>query len=55
MNNTGKEVITLIKEGKSIEQITLLMAEKYDVDKVTLEHYLADFINDLRINNLLEE
>ena len=55
MNNTGKEVIMLIKEGKSINQITDLMVEKYDVDKLTLERYLLDFVNDLSANNLLEE
>ena len=55
LNNTGKEVLMLIKEGKSINQITDLMSEKYDVDKITLERYLTDFVNDLSVNNLLEE
>jgi hypothetical protein len=55
MNNTGKEVILLIKEGKDEAQITDLMVEKYDVDKNTIERYLADFMNDLNANNLLEE
>jgi hypothetical protein len=55
MNNTGKEVIMLIKEGKNISQITELMMEKYDVDHNTLERYLSDFVNDLTINNLMEE
>jgi hypothetical protein len=55
MNNTGREVMILIKEGKNINQITELMIEKYDVDRVTLERYLADFVNDLSVNNLLEE
>jgi hypothetical protein len=55
INNTGKEVLMLIREGKSIDQITSLMLEKYDVDKTTLERYLADFVNDLSVNNLLEE
>ena len=55
INNTGREVLMLIKEGKNINQITGLMLEKYDVEKTTLERYLADFVNDLSINNLLEE
>jgi hypothetical protein len=55
MNSTGKEVIMLIKEGKSIRQIIDLMIEKYDVDVMTLERYLLDFVNDLSSNNLLEE
>ncbi len=55
LNETGKVVLTLIKEGKSLEQITNFMKEKYDVDDVTLERYLADFVSDLKANNLLEE
>lgn len=55
MNNTGKEVLMLIKEGKNINQITEMMEAKYDVDKITLERYLTDFMNDLSVNNLMEE
>jgi hypothetical protein len=55
MNNTGKEVIMMIKEGKDLSRITDFMAEKYDVDRSTLERYLADFLNDLNVYNLLEE
>ena len=55
MNNTGREVLILIKEGKDINQITEMMGEKYDVDRITLERYLTDFLNDLSANNLLEE
>jgi len=55
MNNTGKEVLTLIKEGKSIDQIAEMMNEKYEVDRNILERYLDDFMNDLRANSLMEE
>ena len=55
INNTGKEVIMLIKEGKDSSQITELMLEKYDVDRNTLERYLSDFVSDLSSNNLLDE
>ena len=55
MNNTGKEVLMLIKEGKNLSQITELMLEKYDADKITIERYISDFLNDLSVNNLMEE
>lgn len=55
MNNTGKEVIMMIKEGKDLNLITDVMAEKYDVDRTSLERYLADFLNDLSVYNLVEE
>ena len=45
----------MIKEGKDLNRITELMSEKYDVDRNTLERYLADFLNDLNVYNLLEE
>ena len=55
MNNTGREVLVFIKEGKNIDQIADLMSERYDVDRVILERYLEDFVNELGANNLLEE
>ncbi len=55
MNSTGREVILLIKEGKNSDQIRDLMMEKYDVDRLTLERYLEDFINELNTFNLIEE
>jgi len=55
LNNTGKEVLMLIKEGKNLSQITELMLEKYDADKITIERYISDFLNDLSVNNLMEE
>lgn len=55
LNNTGREVLILIKEGKNLNQITEIMGEKYDVDRITLERYLADFLSDLSVSNLLEE
>jgi hypothetical protein len=55
MNNTGKEILILIKEGKSIHQICELLSEKYDIDRNMLDRYLDDFVNDLTANNLMEE
>jgi hypothetical protein len=55
LNNTGKEVLMMIKEGKNINQIADLMIAKYDADRITIERYLEDFVNDLSVNNLMEE
>jgi hypothetical protein len=55
MNHTGRVVLMLIKEGKTVDQIADLMIDRYDVDRVTLERYLEDFVNELGANNLLEE
>lgn len=55
LNNTGKEVLIMIKEGKNATQITDLLYEKYDIDRISLERYLMDFLNDLSIYNLMDE
>ena len=55
MNDTGKEVLLLIKEGKNAIEIADILTEKYDVDRATIERYLSDFMNDLSADNLLEE
>jgi hypothetical protein len=55
LNNTGREVLLLIRNGESISQITEIMIGKYDVDRVILERYLTDFVNELGVNNLMEE
>jgi hypothetical protein len=55
LNGTGREVLLLIKEGKSLDQIKELMLEKYEVDRIILERYLEDFVNELNSNNLFEE
>ena len=55
LNNTGKEVLMMIKKGKNISQIADLMIAKYDADRITIERYLEDFVNDLSVNNLMEE
>ncbi len=55
LNNTGKEVLMMIKDGKNLSQIADLMLVRYDADRVTIERYLEDFLNDLSLNNLMEE
>ena len=55
LNETGRKVIALINEGKTVEQTAKVLKETFDVDDTTLERYLFDFIYDLRINKLLEE
>ena len=55
LHETGRKVIALINEGKTIEQTAKVLKETFDVDDTTLERYLFDFVYDLRINKLLEE
>lgn len=55
LNETGRKVIALINEGKTVEQTAKVLKETFDVDDTTLERYLFDFVYDLRINKLMEE
>jgi len=53
--NSGKEVLMMVKEGKNLTQIADMMIAKYDADRITIERYLEDFVNDLSVNNLMED
>lgn len=44
MNQTGREILELIKEEKSEEEIKQIMTSEYDVDASTFERYLVDFV-----------
>ncbi len=55
VNPIAAEVLNLIKENKTEEQIKLHILEKYDVDPERLEADLYDFYAHLRQLNLLEK
>lgn len=55
VNPIGIEFINLMKEGKSMEEITQIMTEKYNVEEPTLEKDLYDFKGMLRSQGLTEK
>lgn len=52
-NPTAAEIIKLLKDGKSIQEIKKIFLDTYDADKMTIEKDLDDFVNTLKENNLL--
>lgn len=52
-NPTAAEIIKLLKDGKSIQDIKKVFLETYDTDKMTIEKDLDDFVNTLKEHNLL--
>lgn len=54
LNNTGIQILTMLKSGKTIDDIKKVIAEEYDVDDLVLERYLQDFFSDLKLNSLIE-
>jgi hypothetical protein len=55
LNFSGKEIVQLIKQGMSMEQIKATMLEKYEVDRDTLERNLFDFMSMLNHYQMLQE
>ena len=54
VNPIGIEILNLIREEKSEEQINKAITEKYSTDKPTFEKDYQDFIGILLHNNLVE-
>ena len=52
-NTTAAEIIKMLKDGKSIQDIKKVFLETYDTDKITIEKDLDDFVNTLKEHNLL--
>ncbi len=55
LNQVGRDIIALQQEGKSMEELTSIMMDKYDVDHETLDRHLLDFTSSLRTYHLIEE
>jgi hypothetical protein len=54
LNTIGAEILLLMKDNKSSEEIKKDILNKYDVEKSLLEKDWDDFMSQLRDNNLLE-
>ncbi len=52
-NPIAAEIIQLMKESRSLNEIKKTLLEKYDVDKLTIEKDIDDFVSLLKENNLL--
>jgi PqqD family protein of HPr-rel-A system len=55
VNNTGAEILSLLKENNTHEEIVENMASRFDIDRVQFEKDLEDFVSQLQIYNLLEK
>ena len=52
-NPVAADIINLMKEGNSLNDIKKTLFDKYDIDKLTLEKDVDEFMNLLKENNLL--
>jgi len=55
LNPTAVEIIKLLKEGKSNDEIIAYFIQKYDVDQFTFEQNLYDFLAMLGHYDLIEK
>lgn len=55
VNNTGAEILSKLKEGKSHEEIIQFLLTKFDIEKTQIEKDMDDFISQLSDYNLLED
>jgi len=53
-NSIGTEIISLLKDDKSLSAISNTICEKYDVDKNQFEKDLDDFVSQLKESAILE-
>ena len=54
INPRGVEIINMMKEDKSFEEIMKTMLIKYSVEEATIEKDYFDFIGILKHHNLIE-
>lgn len=52
-NPIAAEIIQLMKDGHSLNEIKKTLLDKYDVDKMTIEKDVDEFMGALKENNLL--
>ena len=52
-NPIAAEIIQLMKENNSLNEIKKALLDKYEVDKITIEKDVDDFLQILKENNLL--
>jgi hypothetical protein len=52
-NPIAAEIIQLMKENHSLNEIKKTLLDKYEIDKLTIEKDLDEFVNLLKENNLL--
>lgn len=53
-NPLGTEILFMLKDGKTFEEISALVMEKYDVEQVVFEKDYDDLLAQLKAFNLLE-
>ena len=54
-NPIAAEIIQLMKDNKSVNDIKKILLDKYETDKMTIEKDVDEFVGALKENNLLNK
>lgn len=54
LNETGKEIINLMRDNKTEQEIIQYFTDKYEVDAASIEHNLYDFLEMLKSYNIVQ-
>ncbi len=55
LNEQALEIVLMLNQEKTLDEITMHMVSVYNIEKAEFEKYFFDFIASLRQNKLLEE
>ncbi len=55
INKVGQEIMAMLKDEKTPQEIRTRMCEQYDIDQASFEKYYYDFTGMLRQFQLIEE
>ncbi len=54
VNNIGLEILDYLKQERTEKDLMQFLLSRYDVDEITLDQHLTDFLNMLRFYQMLE-
>lgn len=55
LNEVGLEILELLREDKTVEEITTRFTDQYEIDPVSFEKYFYDFVGMLKHFQLIDE
>ncbi len=55
LNEVGLDILELLRENKTTEEITTYFTDQYEIDPVSFEKYFYDFVGMLQHFQLIDE
>ncbi len=55
VNDMGREILSILRENTTVEELVNRIAEKYEVEKTQMEKDMEDFLTLLHEYNLVDD